>query len=169
MYSHSFSPPLVRFAFIGEAAALYSEPPSYATQGSAGIDLRACFTPDQLDADGTVRVAPGERIAVPSGLAVEPVLEDGAPMMAGFVYSRSGLGAVQGLTVAQGVGVIDSDYRGEIKVILLNTSQETRAIVRGDRIAQLVFQPVCRVRLEEARSLGQTGRGAGGFGHTGKR
>ncbi len=161
--------PLVRFCYLNQAAAIYSDAPSYATDGSVGIDLRACFAPERLDASGTVRLAPGERLAVPSGLAVEPVLREGEPAFAGFVYARSGLGAMQGLTVAQGVGVIDPDYRGEITVVLLNTSAEERCIAQGDRIAQLVFQPVFRVCLEEVRSLGQTARGAGGFGHTGAR
>ena len=88
--------------------------------------------------------------------------------MAGFVYSRSGLGAKHGLTVAQGVGVIDPDYRGEIIVWLLNTSSKTIVLRQGDRMAQLVFlnyyQPVFGI----ADELGTTMRGAGGFGHTGK-
>ncbi len=75
---------------------------------------------------------------------------------------------MQGLTVAQGVGVIDPDYRGEITVVLLNTSNEERRLRRGDRIAQLVFQPALQVELEECETLGATGRGSGGFGHTGK-
>ncbi len=87
--------------------------------------------------------------------------------VAGFVYSRSGLGAVQGLTVAQGVGVIDPDYRGEITVILLNTSTEERRLRRGERIAQLVFQPAFQVEMETSDTLSATERGAGGFGHTG--
>ena len=149
--------PLVRFRYLGEARSVYVQTPACATSGSVGIDLRACL------AEAEAAVPPGGRLAVPSGLAVEPC----APDMAGFVYSRSGLGAVQGLTVAQGTGVIDPDYRGEIVVILLNTSPETQIVRRGDRIAQLVFQPVFRVRLEEAPELGATGRGAGGFGHTG--
>ena len=147
---------LVRFRYIGSAKDVYVQAPGYATQDSVGIDLRACLTEDEA------LIPPGGRLAVPSGLAVEP-----GAFMAGFVYSRSGLGAMQGVTVAQGVGVIDPDYRGEIVVVLLNTSTEPRRICRGDRIAQLVFQPVFRVRLEEAAELGATGRGTGGFGHTG--
>ena len=163
----SSSRPVAHFCYIKKAADIYTNSPSYATEESIGIDLRACFAPEDLDASGRVRLAPGERRAVPSGIAIEPVQEEGAPLFAGFVYSRSGLGAVQGLTVAQGVGVIDPDYRGEITVILLNTSGEERFVAQGERIAQLVFQPVFRARLEEVRSLGQTERGAGGFGHTG--
>ena len=134
-----------------------------ATDRAAGLDLRACF-----DAE-TLAAAPGERIAVPSGIAVEPMPEVNEPPAAGFVYSRSGLGAVKGLTVAQGVGVIDADYRGEIIVWLLNTSGETIVIRRGDRIAQLVYHCLPSVRIEECQALGGTQRGRGGFGHTGSR
>jgi len=131
---------------------------AYATPHSAGLDLRACF-------DGEECIIPaGSRVEVPSGIAVEPL----APGIAGFVYSRSGLGAVRGLTVAQGVGVIDPDYRGEIIVFLLNTSGEERRLRRGERMAQLVFQPIVRAVLEVADKLGETARGAGAFGHTGK-
>jgi dUTP pyrophosphatase len=131
---------------------------AYATPHSAGLDLRACFD------DAECVIPAGSRASVPSGIAVEPP----APGVAGFVYSRSGLGAVQGLTVAQGVGVIDPDYRGEILVILLNTSGEERRLRRGERMAQLVFQPIIRAELEVAERLGETKRGAGGFGHTGR-
>lgn len=110
---------------------------------------------------------PFRRVGVWPSLPASPV-EPLTPGIAGFVYSRSGLGAMQGLTVAQGVGVIDPDYRGEITVVLLNTSNEERRLRRGDRIAQLVFQPALQVELEECETLGATGRGSGGFGHTGK-
>jgi dUTP pyrophosphatase len=89
------------------------------------------------------------------------------PGVAGFVYSRSGLGARQGLVVAQGVGVIDPDFRGEITVMLLNLSQEPRTVTQGMRIAQLVFQPVIPVHCIPVSELSPTERGAGGFGHTG--
>ena len=131
---------------------------AYATPYSVGLDLRACFADEELV------IPAGGRAQVPSGIAVEPP----APDMAGFVYSRSGLGAVQGLTVAQGVGVIDPDYRGEICVFLLNTSGEERRLRRGERVAQLVFQPIVRAQVEVAEALGETERGAGGFGHTGR-
>ena len=137
--------PKVRIQYLRDSQAVYTangaEGLRYATSGSVGLDL-----------------------AIPSGIAVEPL----TPGIAGFVYSRSGLGAMQGLTVAQGVGVIDPDYRGEITVVLLNTSGEERRLRRGDRIAQLVFQPALQVELEECETLGATGRGSGGFGHTGK-
>lgn len=132
--------------------------PHYATDGSVGLDLRACFEEEARS------VPPGGRLKVPAGLAIEPL----TPGVAGFVFSRSGLGAKHGLVVAQGVGVIDPDYRGEIIVWLLNTGHEPRDIARGERIAQLVFLPVCLARLIPVDALGQTQRGSGGFGHTGK-
>ena len=89
------------------------------------------------------------------------------PGVAGFVYSRSGLGTKDGLVVSQGVGVIDPDYRGEILVSLLNTSDQPRTVTRGQRIAQLVFQPVVRAQVIPQDSLSDTERVAGGFGHTG--
>lgn len=159
--------PLVRVCYLRDALSLY-EPPAesgnedfglaYATPGSVGLDLRAC-----LEGEDEVVILPGERRRIPVGVAVEPI----TPGYASFVYSRSGLGAVQGLTVAQGVGVIDPDFRGEIGVFLLNTSTEPRRVQKGERIAQLVFQPAPRVRLETSCALDATVRGRGGFGHTG--
>ncbi len=197
---------------------------SPATRFSVGIDLRACL---ELGVE-QVKITPGERLPVGSGIAVEPVCFDGhaehgsvAPAVgagvnvllgdevlkstpagsalepailenqtgrktdregilsgdakpvntaaiAGFVYSRSGLGAKHGLVVAQGVGVIDPDYRGEIIVWLLNTSQQEITVHRGDRIAQLLFLTCLCPVFELVDELGQTGRGAGGFGHTGR-
>ena len=110
------------------------------------------------------RIAPGARAAIPTGIAIEI----GQPGVAGFVFSRSGLGAKHGLTVAQGVGVIDPDYRGEIMVWLLNTSSEPRTVANGERIAQLVLLPVFSPVIEVAEELGDTSRGSGGFGHTGR-
>ena len=174
--------PKVRIQYLRDSQAVYTangaEGLRYATSGSVGLDLRACLEEDEA------AIPAGGRLAIPSGIAVEPL----TPGIAGFVYSRSGLGAMQGLTVAQGVGVIDPDYRGEITVVLLNTSNEERRLRRGDRIAQLVFQPALQVvpvrtsgrydffgrrfalqvELEECETLGATGRGSGGFGHTGK-
>ena len=132
-------------------------PPDYSTAGAAGLDLRACIDEEELV------FAPGQRHAVPSGMAIEIR----QPGLAGFVFSRSGLGATQGLTVSQGVGLIDPDYRGQIMVSLLNTSGEERRIRRGERIAQLVFLPIAQARLIPAEELSATHRGAGGFGHTG--
>ncbi|SDL14647.1 dUTP pyrophosphatase [Maridesulfovibrio ferrireducens] len=131
----------------------------YSTPNSAGIDLRACIDNDFIE------INPGERYPFPAGIAIEIT----AKGIAGFVYSRSGLGTKDGLTVSQGVGVIDPDYRGEIKVSLLNTSGEKRRIERGQRIAQLVFMPYYHASIIPCEELSSTERGSGGFGHTGKK
>lgn len=146
----------VKVRFLSPACS--AETFTYATPGSAGIDLRACME------EAEVRIGPGGRHAFPTGAAVECTM----PGVAGFVYSRSGLGTGEGLVVAQGVGVIDPDYRGEIVVCLLNTSDQVRTVTRGQRIAQLVFQPAFRAVVEPVEELSATVRGAGGFGHTGK-
>ncbi|ADU62534.1 MAG: dUTP diphosphatase [Pseudodesulfovibrio sp.] len=131
---------------------------AYATEFSAGLDLRACIDVEELE------IGPGEKKSIPAGVTIE-IRE---PSVAGYVFSRSGLGTKDGLTVSQGVGVIDPDYRGEIKVSLLNTSGEVRRIRRGQRIAQLVFMPVFQAAINQVEELGATDRGAGGFGSTGK-
>lgn len=147
----------VNILYLRDARVLYGEGLAYATSGSAGLDLRACFDAESLE------IAPCARAGIPSGIAVEPLVSG----VAGFVYSRSGLGAVKGLTVAQGVGVIDPDYRGELVVWLLNTSSDPIVVKRGDRVAQLVFQPFARPAPVTVQELSGTERGAGGFGHTG--
>lgn len=129
-----------------------------ATSGSCGLDLKACLV------DENISLAPGERAPIPSGLAIDIR----QPGIAGFVFSRSGLGTKQGLVVSQGVGVIDPDYRGEIIVSLLNTSAETRLVAQGQRIAQLIFMPFFPAAFILKETLSETDRGAGGFGHTGK-
>ncbi len=129
----------------------------YATEGSAGIDLLASCPED------SVVLLPGERFPFSTGIAMEIT----GPGIAGFVFSRSGLGTRQGLVVSQGVGVIDPDYRGEIIVSLLNNSQEERMVYRGQRIAQLIFMPWFRADLKIVPELSLTPRGDGGFGHTG--
>jgi dUTP pyrophosphatase len=128
--------------------------PSYATPGAAGLDLRAAVP-------APLRVAPGERVLVPTGLrvAVPPGFE-------AQVRPRSGLALRHGILLPNAPGTIDSDYRGEVQVILWNAGTEPFAISRGDRIAQLVVAPVARVELEEG-ALDDTARGAGGFGSTG--
>ena len=148
----------VKIVYLRDAADVYAGGPAYATEGSAGMDLRACLEEEKIE------IAPGCRAPIPTGICIEPC----AAGAAGFVYSRSGLGAVKGLAVAQGVGVIDPDYRGEITVWLLNTSAEAHTVARGERIAQLVFQPVLRLKPVAAAGLSETRRGAGGFGHTGQ-
>jgi len=128
-----------------------------ATSGSCGLDLKACLH------EASVCLAPGQRAAIPSGLAIDIR----QPGIAGFVFSRSGVGTKQGLVVSQGVGVIDPDYRGEIIVSLLNTSFQERVISRGQRIAQLLFLPFYPAVFTVVDALSATERGAGGFGHTG--
>lgn len=161
MTSISRSEATINVFFFRNAQSLYGEQGLQpATGASAGVDLRAC--PE----GGTPLTIPaGERLPIPSGIAIEPLIEG----IAGFVYSRSGLGAVKGLTVAQGVGLIDPDYRGEIMVFLLNTSNESYTVQYGERIAQLVLQPYIRPVFATVSSLGATSRGSGGFGHTGSK
>ncbi|MDR0826397.1 MAG: dUTP diphosphatase [Desulfovibrio sp.] len=149
----------IKVYFFRDAQKIYGEAGlTPATQDAAGLDLRACLTQEE-----NLEIPPGKRRSVPSGIAVEP-LDKG---VAGFVYSRSGLGAVKGITVAQGVGVIDPDYRGEISVFLLNTGHDTYTVRKGERIAQLIFQPILRPLAQIVDELEKTKRGAGGFGHTG--
>jgi dUTP pyrophosphatase len=129
--------------------------PSYATRRSAGADLVAAV-------DQPVVLEAGERRAIPTGLIME--IPDGYE---GQVRPRSGLALRQGLTVANAPGTVDSDYRGEVKVLLVNLGAEPVTITRGDRIAQLVIAPVERAQFTEAGYLVPTDRGAGGFGSTG--
>ena len=133
-----------------------SKVPQYATDGSAGLDLCAC-----LEAD--VEVKSGERVKIPTGLAIQL---PGVQVVA-LVCARSGLAAKYGLTLTNGVGVVDSDYRGEIQVLLTNTGNDTVIIHQGDRIAQLLFVPVCLAKLSVVEDLDLTERGNGGFGSTG--
>lgn len=155
------SPVEVKILFRGTARALYEAVGlAAATSGSAGFDLVAVLPEDAPEMD----ILPGERAVIPSGIAIEPL----RPGVAGFVYSRSGLGAAKGLTVAQGVGLIDPDYRGEIIVYLLNTSALPYRLRRGERVAQLVFQPYYPPQWIVAETLSETARGSGGFGHTGQ-
>jgi len=130
--------------------------PSRATEGSAGYDLRAAVEKPQ-------EIAPGERVLVPTGFALALPLGFEAQ-----VRPRSGLALDHGIVLPNAPGTIDSDYRGEVKVILANLGQKTFRIERGDRIAQLVVQRVPGVRFREVQELSETRRGAGGFGHTGR-
>ena len=129
--------------------------PAYQTEGASGMDLFA-------DLEAEVVLSPGERALVPTGiaLAIPPGVE-------GQVRPRSGLAARCGITCLNAPGTIDSDYRGEIRVLLVNLGGEDFVVRRGDRIAQLVFSPVLRAVLKDARDLAETARGDGGFGHTG--
>jgi dUTP pyrophosphatase len=130
--------------------------PAYATEGSAGMDLRANLS-------GPLELKPLERMLVPTGLFIELPMGYEAQ-----VRPRSGLALKQGITCLNSPGTIDSDYRGELKVILINLSAETQTLHPGDRIAQLVVGPVMQVSWELVEEIGATARSAGGFGHTGK-
>jgi dUTP pyrophosphatase len=130
--------------------------PAYATQGSSGLDLRA-FIPTP------VQLAPLERVLIPTGLHIAMPNH-----MEAQIRPRSGLAIKQGLTCLNTPGTIDADYRGEIKVILINLSNEIQLIQDGDRIAQIVFQQVEKMEWQLVENLETTQRGEGGFGHTGK-
>lgn len=130
--------------------------PHRATAGSAGLDLCACI-------DEPLTLAGGETALIPTGLAIAlPSAQYGA-----FVFARSGLSIKHGIGLLNSVGVIDSDYRGEIKVGVINQIQEPYTVQPGERIAQLVVMPVSVMPVEEAADLDETERGAGGFGSTG--
>ena len=129
--------------------------PEYASAGSAGADL--------YNASGEVTVGAGESVAIGTGIAMQ--IPEG---YVGLVYARSGLACKSGLAPANKVGVIDSDYRGEIKVVLYNHSKETRTVASGERIAQIVIAPFIRCSFEEGE-IDSTQRGEGGFGSTGKK
>ncbi len=130
--------------------------PAYATSGAAGLDLLAALIEDLV-------LAPGARALVPTGIAI--AVPEG---FEGQVRGRSGLALRHGILLPNAPGTIDSDYRGEVKVILLNAGSEPFHIRRGDRIAQLVIAPVAKVEWREGRRLRSSARSAGGFGHTGR-
>ena len=131
--------------------------PFRATPGSAGMDLYACL-------DAEVVIEPGERAMIPTGIAI--ALE--SPAYCAFLYARSGLEVKYGIAPANCVGVIDSDYRGEVCAVLQNFSREPFTVSDGERIAQLVIAPVDQPVIEEVGELDGTERGAGGFGSTGQ-
>ena len=130
--------------------------PAYATSGAAGMDLLAAVAQP-------VRIAPAGRALIPTGIAI--ALPDGYELQ---IRPRSGLALKHGITLPNTPGTIDEDYRGEIQVIVLNAGDETFTVVRGMRIAQAVLAPVLRAVWTEVESLDATGRGAGGFGSTGR-
>ncbi len=142
----------MKFKRLKEDAVL----PERKTPGSAGYDLCACTAAE-------FTIEPGEIAIFPTGLAAE--IPEGC---AGMIFTRSGLGVKHGVAVANGVGVIDSDYRGEIHVGLRNSSRTPYTVSPGERIAQLIVMPVCLPIVEEAETLSETQRGTGGFGSTGQ-
>lgn len=130
--------------------------PDYATEGSAGMDMRAMI-------DAPITLKPGETALVPSGLAIHL----GDPSLAAVLLPRSGLGYKQGLVLGNLVGLIDSDYQGPIKMPCWNRGHDTITIEPGQRIAQLVLLPVVQVKLKPVEAFEDSSRAAGGFGHTG--
>lgn len=132
------------------------EMPSYATAGSAGVDLRACL-------DDKLCIAPGETVLIPTGLSI--YMAD--PKLAATILPRSGLGHKHGIVLGNLVGLIDSDYQGEVKISCWNRGNDHFTIEPGDRIAQLVFLPVIQVDFNVVEEFEETQRGTGGFGHTG--
>ena len=131
--------------------------PAYATTGSAGLDLRACL-------DEAIEIAAGETVLVKTGLAI--YIED--PNFAGLILPRSGLGHKHGIVLGNLVGLIDSDYQGELMVSVWNRGQNTFRLEPGERLAQYVLVPVVQAEFEQVEEFVATERGAGGFGHTGK-
>lgn len=130
--------------------------PKRATEGSAGIDLCACI-------EGDITIALGERVKIPTGLAISV-----PETCVSLVFARSGLSVKHGIGLANSVGVIDSDYRGEVIVALVNNGTEPYTVSKNERVAQLCVMPVCVLPIEICDSLDETQRGQGGFGSTGK-
>ncbi|HHT17152.1 MAG TPA: dUTP diphosphatase [Papillibacter sp.] len=144
--------PIIRVRKLKSHAAL----PEYGSAGAAGADLRACIEEERA-------IGPGETVMIPTGLALEI-----PPGYVGLVCARSGLSTKRGLAPANKVGVIDSDYRGEVFVPLHNHSGEEQAIAAGERIAQLLIVPVLACAFVESANLDETQRSEGGFGSTGR-
>ncbi len=129
--------------------------PSYKTLGSSGIDLQA-------NIDASIELKPFDRVLIPTGLFIS--IPEGYE---GQIRGRSGLALKHGISLANGIGTIDSDYRGEIKIILVNISTQSYFIDKGDRIAQLILSKYEKIEFDEVESLEETERSDGGFGHTG--
>ena len=134
------------------------ELPDYATTGSAGLDLRACL-------ESKITISPQETVLIPTGLAI--YISD--PTLAAVLLPRSGLGHKHGIVLGNLVGLIDSDYQGQVFVSCWNRGQTSFEIDIGDRIAQMVFVPVAQVEFEHVDDFTNSARGEGGFGHTGKK
>lgn len=131
--------------------------PGYASDGSAGLDMRACI-------DMTLTVEPGETVLVPTGIAIHI----GDPALAAVLLPRSGLGHRHGLVLGNLTGLIDSDYQGQVYISCWNRGRAAYAIQPGERIAQMVFLPVAQVRFDTVDEFAPTERGAGGFGSSGR-
>ncbi|MCH8099226.1 MAG: dUTP diphosphatase [Proteobacteria bacterium] len=137
---------------IGDSIPL----PQYTTDGSAGLDMRACI-------DEPINVAPGETVLVPTGLAIHVA----DPSLAAVLLPRSGLGHKHGLVLGNLVGLIDSDYQGQVFISCWNRSSKSYEVQPSERIAQMVFIPVEQVEFRVVEEFAATDRGAGGFGHSG--
>ncbi|MGB3918588.1 MAG: dUTP diphosphatase [Thiothrix litoralis] len=131
--------------------------PEYATTGSAGMDLRACL-------DAAIPLNPGDTTLIPTGIAIHI----GDPSLAAVILPRSGLGHKHGIVLGNLVGLIDSDYQGQLFISCWNRGNDSFTIQPGERIAQLVFVPVVQVALQQVEDFNQSQRGAGGFGHSGR-
>ena len=147
---------MTKISFLQATHACHLPLPAYQTAGAAGMDLQAALGPD------TVTLLPGMRTAVPTGLHLSM-----PPTMEAQIRPRSGLALKQGVTVVNAPGTIDSDYRGEIKILLINLGQEPVEITDGMRIAQMVLSPILRPEITHRDTLDETERGSGGFGSTG--
>ena len=147
---------MTKISFLQATHACHLPLPAYQTAGAAGMDLQAALGPD------TVTLLPGMRTAVPTGLHLSM-----PPTMEAQIRPRSGLALKQGVTVVNAPGTIDSDYRGEIKILLINLGQEPVEITDGMRIAQMVLAPILRPEITYKDMLDETERGSGGFGSTG--
>ncbi len=131
--------------------------PEYATEGSAGVDLRACL-------ESALTITPGETLLIPTGMAIH--IDD--PSLAAVLLPRSGLGHKHGIVLGNLVGLIDSDYQGQVFVSCWNRGADTFTIQPGERIAQMVLVPVVQARFEVVQDFESSQRGAGGFGHSGR-
>lgn len=147
----------LKFRVLDERVGREIPLPTYATEGSAGLDLRALF-------DGeTLTIAPNETVLVGTGIAIH--LQN--PQLCAVILPRSGLGHKHGVVLGNLVGLIDSDYQGELKISLWNRSQSAYTLTLGERVAQLVVMPVVRPAWVQVLQFEETQRGEGGFGHTG--
>ena len=150
-------PLILKYKAVSDKIGKEIPVPFYATPGSAAMDLCACV-------DEPVEIAPRALVSIPTGIAIALP----SPAYVALVFARSGLGIKHGISLSNGVGVIDSDYRGEIRVGLTNLSDVPYTVQPGDRIAQLMVTPVVRPALVQVEELDETQRGTGGFGSTGK-
>ena len=150
--------PIVDYQILDDRIGNSIPLPEYATIGSAGMDLRACI-------DTSLIVGPGETHLIPTGIAIH--IEE--PTLAATILPRSGMGHKHGIVLGNLVGLIDSDYQGQLFISCWNRSDTSYTIEIGDRIAQLVIIPVVQVRLNKVESFDDSDRGDGGFGHSGKK